>query len=431
MDLVPIMALVRKDLQLFFSDRRAVIVSFVVPIVIASFFGSIMGSNNKEPAPIAIGIVDEDGSTISKALTTAAQGDKRVGVAIAGRDDAKGRVREGKLTVAVVIPAGFGEQSGRALFSGAAKPELQLLVDPSRGAEVALVRGILTEHTMQAVTRDMFGGKGGRQIVDETLRQVDGFGMPPAQAQLLKEMLTTVRRFYDSSPQRDGGGGGGGGVGFSMPYTLREEAVTARDLVAFNAYAHAFAGMGIQFLLFASTNLGIAMLLERQRGLWKRLRSAPLSRGVLLGAKIVSGAIVSLLTLLISFAFAMAMFGVRISGSPLGFVLVAAACSIMSATFGLLVAALGKTEASARGVAILAVLLMVMLGGAWVPTFIFPGWLQRLTVVIPVRWAVDGLDAVTWRGLGLSSALMPTLTLLAFAAVFGTIALARFRWEEI
>jgi len=429
MDLVPVTAMVRKDLRLFLSDRRSVIVSFIVPIAIASFFGSIIGSNNREPAPIAIGIVDEDGSTIAKALSAGVQGDKRVAVTVSGRDEAKSQVRQGKVNVAVVIPAGFGERSGRALFAGGAKPELELLVDPSRGPEVALVRGILTEHAMEAVTREMFGGRTGRQLIDETLRQVDVSGMPAAQAQLLRDMLASVRRFYEGTSQP--GGGPGGGPGFSMPYTVREEAVTARDLVAYNAYAHAFAGMGIQFLLFASTNLGIAVLLERQRGLWKRLRSAPISRRVLLGSKIASGAIISLLTLLVSFGFAMAVFRVRISGSVAGFLLVAVACSIMSATFGLLVAALGKTEGSARGVAILAVLLMVMLGGAWVPTFIFPAWLQRMTVVIPVRWAVDGLDAVTWRGLGLSSAMMPTITLLAFAAVFGAVALSRFKWEEV
>src|SRR6267378_3101443 len=68
-----------------------------------------------------------------------------------------------------------------------------------------------------------------------------------------------------------------------------------------------------------------------------------------------------------------------------------------------------RSDRATRGVAILATLLMVMLGGAWVPTFIFPAWLQRLTVVVPARWAVDGLDAMTWRGVGLSGAIVPTL----------------------
>jgi ABC-2 type transport system permease protein len=76
------------------------------------------------------------------------------------------------------------------------------------------------------------------------------------------------------------------------------------------------------------------------------------------------------------------------------------------------------------------VLIMVMLGGAWVPSFIFHGWLQRMTVVIPARWAVDGLDAMTWRGLPLQSAVMPTVVMLGFAALFAVVTLSRFRWEE-
>jgi len=102
----------------------------------------------------------------------------------------------------------------------------------------------------------------------------------------------------------------------------------------------------------------------------------------------------------------------------------------MACTFGLLIAALGKTPGSTRGLASLAVLMMVMLGGAWVPSFIFPRWLQQLTVVVPARWAVDGLDAMTWRGLGLEAAVLPTIMLLGFAALFGALAVARFRWDE-
>jgi len=43
---------------------------------------------------------------------------------------------------------------------------------------------------------------------------------------------------------------------------------------------------------------------------------------------------------------------------------------------------------------------------------------------------VDGLDAMTWRGIGLSGAVMPVIVLSAFAVAFWTIAATRFRWEE-
>ena len=112
-----------------------------------------------------------------------------------------------------------------------------------------------------------------------------------------------------------------------------------------------------------------------------------------------------------------------------GFLGVCAAFSLMTAAYGLLIAALGKTPEATRGLAIVTTLLMVMLGGAWVPTFIFPQWLQNLTVVIPTRWAMDGLDAVTWRGLGFSAAAVPIALLTGCALLFGAFAVTRFRWE--
>jgi ABC-2 type transport system permease protein len=51
-------------------------------------------------------------------------------------------------------------------------------------------------------------------------------------------------------------------------------------------------------------------------------------------------------------------------------------------------------------------------------------------VIVPTRWAVDGLDAMTWRGVGLEGAVLPALVLVGFALTFGALALARFRWEE-
>jgi ABC-2 type transport system permease protein len=210
---------------------------------------------------------------------------------------------------------------------------------------------------------------------------------------------------------------------------MREEVVTARKGIAYNGYAHAFGGMGVQFILFMGVDVGIGVLLQRQRGLWKRLRAAPLSRGLLLGSRALSAALTAALILVVIFGFARVVFNVRIEGSMVGFLAVCAAFSLMTATFGLMIAALGKTPEATRGLSILATLVLVMLGGSWVPTFIFPQWLQKITVIVPTRWAMDGLDAMTWRGLGPSAAVGPVAALLVFSLLFGAVAVTRFRWE--
>ena len=62
-----------------------------------------------------------------------------------------------------------------------------------------------------------------------------------------------------------------------VPFETKEEAVTAGDMKQRQAiYSHAFGGMAVQFILFAAIEAGVALLTERQRGLWKRLRAAPL-----------------------------------------------------------------------------------------------------------------------------------------------------------
>ena len=75
-------------------------------------------------------------------------------------------------------------------------------------------------------------------------------------------------------------------------------------------------------------------------------------------------------------------------------------------------------------------LLLVMIGGAWVPAFVFPRWLQNASRYLPTRWAVDGLDGATWRGLPFDATVLPTLLLVGSAAACLLVAIWRFRWEE-
>jgi ABC-2 type transport system permease protein len=424
----PFLALTRKDLKLFFSNRRALLVSIAAPIAIASFFGYLFGgSGSTEVSRIPVLAVDQDGSAISQEIVSRLAADKYLEVKPSTLELARDAVRKGKATVAFAIPKDFGANAGRAFFNTTTtKPEIGMLYDPSHGAEMSMVQGILTGHVMEAVSKEMFNGQTGRDLVNETLGRLDQSGLPAEQKSNLRELLQGVRGLNAAG---QGAAQEAPRQGLTVPFQVRSDAVTSGVGVRYNGYAHSFGGMGIQFILFMGIDVGVAMLLQRQRGVWKRLRAAPLSRGVLLGSRATSAAIASMFILMVLFGFARVVFDVRIQGSMAGFLGVCAAFSLMTASWGLLIAALGKTPEATRGLSILTTLFLVMLGGAWVPTFIFPGWLQELTVVIPTRWAMDGLDATTWRGLGFSAAALPIALLTACALAFGSLAVMRFRWE--
>jgi ABC-2 type transport system permease protein len=430
--MIPFLALVRKDLRLFFNDRKAVVVGLLVPIVLASFFGYLFGGQrgNAETSKVSVLVIDQDGSDISRGLITQLAGDKSLDIKPSILDAAREAVRKGKATAAIVIPKDFGRDAGHALFTGTSKPELGLLYDPSHHVELGMVKGILSGAVMQTVSKEMFTGRGGREIVNESLAQVEANSQLPAEdRKALRDLLGGVRELNERRDREGASGAAQLSGGLTMPYETREEAVTSGQDVEYNGYAHSFAGMGVQFILFMGLDVGIALLMLRQSGLWQRLRAAPLSRTMLLGSRAVSASLTAGFILLVLFSFARVVFGVRILGSFAGFVGVCVAFSLMTAAFGLMVAALGETVEATRGYSIMATLIMVMLGGAWVPTFIFPAWLQKLTVIIPTRWAMDGLDGMTWRGLGFSSALAPIAVLLLSTMLFGVVAVMRFRWR--
>jgi ABC-2 type transport system permease protein len=422
-------ALVRKDIQLFFVDRRALLMSFAIPIAIGSFFGYVLGgANDQGQSKISVLAVDQDHSKISEEIVKRLSEEKALEVTRSTPDNARTAVRKGSAAVAVIIPPSFGQNAGTAFFGPQQKPDITVLFDPSHTAERAMVVGILQGDVMQAVSKEMFTGQTGRAIVKDSLAQVEqSQGLPEVDRKSLEDLLRSVQRWNQQSDQ---GVGGGFSRGLTMPFTTREEAVTARRNVKYNGYAHSFAGMVVQFVLFLGIDVGIGLLQQRQRGLWKRFRAAPLSRGVLLGSRAVSAAILAFLVVQVNFLFARLVFGVKVEGSMLGFFAVSAAFALMTAGFGMLVATFGKTPEATRALSIFATLIVVMLGGAWIPMFLFPQWLQKMTIVVPTRWAMDGLEAMTWRGLGFDAALGPIAVLLVFGAVFGVIAVARFRWEE-
>jgi len=368
-------ALVRKDLVLYFSNRRALVMSIAAPILIAAFFGSLFGSRDSKPAHVNIAITDLDRSEISARVLAALRQDATFEVTATGEDDALALVKSGKVAAAITVPANFGKLASEAMVGGA-KPELAVRYDPSQAIALQVVRGLVAEYVIRTVASTA------------------------------------------------------GGARLTLPYVAREDAAIARPENKYNSYAHSFAGMGVQFVLLMGVDLGVGLLLMRRMGLWMRLRAAPLSRGTLLGSRIVSCALIALVVFAIVYAAAIAVFGVRIDGSIAGFVAVLVAFAFLTGSFGLLIAALGRTPEATRGLAILATLLLVMLGGAWVPSFIFPEWLQKLSLFVPTRWAVDGLDAMTWRGLPFHDALLPVAVMLGFATAFTVLAIWRFAWDE-
>jgi len=428
-----LIALVRTQLQLYVKNRKALLTHLLMPILIAAFFGSLFGgSGTRETARLKVAWVDEDGSALSQRIGRQLEQDGKLAVQVMTRAQAEEAVRKGERRAALLMPAGFGARALR-WWDRRELPEVALWYDPSEAMSAQLLEGLLAQHAMRETLAQGFG-QGGEGLA--TLESgIESSGFSPARREQLKALARTVSELQAPQPgESAAAGAAASGVAspgdvLGLPYQLRTRPLSAGQ-TGYNGYAHSFSGMGVQFVLMLGVELGVGLLMARRSGMWQRLRAAPLSKGLLLGSHFLSIWIIASAVLVVVMAAGMALFGFRVQGSLAGFMLVVLGMGAFTAGFGLALAALGGSPETTRGLAIMASLMLVMLGGAWVPSFVFPAWLQDLTLWVPVRWAVDGLDAMTWRGQGLAPALSAAAVLFGSALLLTGLAIWRFRWRE-
>lgn len=365
---------VKKDVKLFAADRQAVVMSLVVPILIASILGWLdsTASSDTISKPMPIDVVDLDHSDVTDSIKDRLAKGGTVVPSVVTEEKAKSDVRDGAVTFAVVFPKRFGPVASQSIVGGH-KATLELFTDPSRPIEVQIAKGALLQQGAAALLG-----------------------------------LSTDAE--------------------ASPFKIEESHVAKSSGGNWAHAAHDYAGFGLQGLLFFAMEAAVGLARERRQGIWHRLRASPVPLSFILLSREVSSAIMSLAIIGAMFAFGALMFGIRVLGNPVGFGMVCVSTALMASTFGLLIATVGKTETQSRGISILLIMIMLATGGAWFPLAKMPDFVQKMADWLPVKWAVEGFDAMTWRGLGLGDAARFSSILVAFAGVFTCLAMIRFRW---
>jgi ABC-2 type transport system permease protein len=180
-----------------------------------------------------------------------------------------------------------------------------------------------------------------------------------------------------------------------------------------------------------SATFGAALTLVQWRTtkLLRRLRLAPVPTSSIVFARVFVSLGIALVQMAIFLGLAVAVFGLKLTGSWwMGIPLVACGTLAFMA-IGLLAGSFSKTSEGASGVANLIVLPMAFLAGSFIPLDVAPGWLQTVSRALPLRYLNEGMLDVMVRGKGPAAALVPMAVLLGFAVVLALVATRLFRWE--
>ena len=172
----------------------------------------------------------------------------------------------------------------------------------------------------------------------------------------------------------------------------------------------------IWLLLGCSAAFAVSLVMERTRGTLIRLKSAPITLAHILAGKALACFLTTLGGLAVLFAIFRLVFSVRPDSYPL---LLLALISAAVAFVGImmLIAVMGKTEASVGGIGWAFLLLMAMTGGGMIPLMFMPDWMKTVSHFSFVKWSVLAVEGAVWRGFNLTEMLAPCGILIGIGLI--------------
>lgn len=407
-------------------DRVVLAMTFLLPIMFFSIFALVFSNQTDPTSRVRVAVVDEDQTEYSRGLIEALEkeGGLRVtrmtGEADAQRPltraDAEALIREGDLSVALVLPKGIGDVP---LFGtpDAAAPQVkvQLLADVSDPVAPQVVSGLLQKVAFTATPMTM---------ATEGMSMFEKYGgaMTPQQRQIFDDW------------QKSGGQVGSGTAGAETQMGLPIETVNVlqpeggdTSMVSFYA-----AGIGVMFLLFSASGAGGTLLDEEEAGTLDRLIGSRAGMtGVLVG-KWVFLLLMGVAQLTVMFTWGAVMFGLPLVDHLPGFFIMTIATASAAAAFGLVLATMSRSRAQLSGLSTIIILAMSAMGGSMFPRFMMSDTMQQIGLVTFNAWALDGFLKVFWYEAPLTQLWPQLAVLFGLAAVFFTLA-RRFarRWEAV
>ena len=177
----------------------------------------------------------------------------------------------------------------------------------------------------------------------------------------------------------------------------------------------------------ACFGLPSTMVSERERGVWRRYRLAPVPTWSVVLSTIVARYVIVLTAGLLQLGVALAA-GMTLPAHPFGLLVAFTAVSFAFIGLGLVIAMMADSVPAVQALGQCIFLPMLIIGGVAVQLASLPAWAQHVSAFFPGRYAVEALQAsVTGGGMGASRFSLLALALIGAA---GCLAGAKlFRWD--
>ncbi|MBI4705416.1 MAG: ABC transporter permease [Deltaproteobacteria bacterium] len=197
---------------------------------------------------------------------------------------------------------------------------------------------------------------------------------------------------------------------------------SAATAVAPNAVQLSVPGWTIFALFWMAQILALNLMAERTSGIQARIMASPVSSLGYVTGKTIPYLLLNFLQAVVMFAvgvWALPWLGcprLAVTGVP-ALALLTLAVSLVSLAFGLLLATLLRSTLLVAVLSAALLIIMGIAGGIMVPKSLMPPIMQRLSLLVPQGWALEGYLDILVRGTSAGHVLPKVGALLGFAAL--------------
>ncbi len=431
--------LIKKDYKLFWLDKPAVSLTFLVPVVLIYIFGSIFGRPDTAPTGIRIGFVNNSNNKIAKKLESVLDTTKTFKLVKNYTDDKgnvikfdtnsiKDYVIKGNISAALVLPEDAFTDTSTSF-------KIKFYYDPKNQMEMQIIEGLLQQTVMMQMPGIFMASM--QHKAKEYLGEQKGIMFNKKIASLVSQYygvdtskILNWTNFNFDEDTSDADTSKKTANVFKDILQLDKEQLVGKEVNNPNA-TRSVGGWAMMFLLFALTGASTSLFDENKSGVILRILSSPVSRTDILWSKYLYNISLGVIQLLVLFFMGYLLFNIDIFSNFFNLMLMIIAAASACTAFGMLIAAVSKTSAQANGLGTFIILVMSAIGGAWFPTFILPPFIQALSKGTLVYWSVEGFLDVLWRGANTIEILPYVGVLLGMSAVINIFSIIRFKKGNI
>jgi ABC-2 type transport system permease protein len=395
--------LILKDLKIFLKDRKAVILTFLLPLILITLFAFAfggMGNKSNDRSPIPLLAVDLDSTNTSTEIINLLLTKKELSIQFTSLDSAKLLVKQGNYAAALVFHDGF-----ESFVKSDAVLDIELFYDKAKQMEVGMIQPLILSAVMPMISG---------QTVKQSIRSY----MDSNFSGLKKEDREKIIRDFERMNQEEE---------IVPSAEFRMTSLVGEDKKSNLGLVQAVAGTAILMLLFGVTSLGASILEERENGTLSRLLISPLTANQILLSKFGSTMVIAITQLVVMFLYAQLLLGLDLAGHIINLTVLIFAIAFAVSGFGIFLASISKSRQQAQSLGTLVILVMSAIGGSMVPLFMLPEFIQKIAVLSVNYWGIQGFYDVFWRELTFLELLPRIGVLFLMGTVMTIISLRLFK----